>query len=34
VKEMEIDILVDMMGHTTDSRTVVFARRRAPIQVN
>ena len=29
-----IDILVDINGHTKDSRTLVFARRPAPIQVN
>ena len=29
-----IDILVDINGHTKDSRTPVFARRPAPIQVN
>ncbi len=29
-----IDILVDVNGHTRDSRTAVFARRPAPIQVN
>jgi len=34
VKDMEIDILVDLMGYTTDSRTGVFARRPSPIQVN
>jgi predicted O-linked N-acetylglucosamine transferase (SPINDLY family) len=34
VKELEIDILVDLMGYTTDSRTGVLARRAAPIQVN
>ena len=34
VKELEIDILVDLMGYTTDSRTGVLARRVAPIQVN
>jgi len=30
----EIDILVDVNGHTRDARTAVFARRPAPIQVN
>ena len=34
VKELEIDILVDLMGFTTGSRTGIFARRCAPIQVN
>ena len=29
-----IDILVDINGHTKDSRTLVFARHAAPIQVN
>src|SRR5215469_11570014 len=29
-----IDILVDVNGHTKDSRTGVFARHAAPIQVN
>jgi protein O-GlcNAc transferase len=34
VKEAEIDILVDLMGFTGDSRKGIFARRSAPIQVN
>jgi predicted O-linked N-acetylglucosamine transferase (SPINDLY family) len=34
VKELEIDILVDLMGFTKDSRTSILARRSAPIQVN
>jgi predicted O-linked N-acetylglucosamine transferase (SPINDLY family) len=34
VKELELDILVDLMGFTRDSRTGIFARRSAPIQVN
>ena len=29
-----IDILVDVNGHTRDSRTAIFARRPAPVQVN
>jgi predicted O-linked N-acetylglucosamine transferase (SPINDLY family) len=34
VRSSELDILVDLMGFTTDSRTGIFARRPAPIQVN
>ena len=34
VREMEIDIAVDLMGFTWGSRTSIFARRPAPIQVN
>ena len=34
VKSSEVDILVDLMGFTSDSRTGIFARRVAPIQVN
>ncbi|SHK35404.1 Predicted O-linked N-acetylglucosamine transferase, SPINDLY family [Bradyrhizobium lablabi] len=33
LKSLEIDIAVDLMGFTTDSRTGIFARRPAPIQV-
>jgi predicted O-linked N-acetylglucosamine transferase (SPINDLY family) len=34
VRSSEVDILVDLMGFTTDARTDIFARRAAPIQVN
>jgi protein O-GlcNAc transferase len=34
IKSSEIDILVDLMGFTGGSRTRVFSRRPAPIQVN
>jgi protein O-GlcNAc transferase len=34
VKTLQIDILVDLMGFTTNSRTGILARRSAPIQVN
>jgi predicted O-linked N-acetylglucosamine transferase (SPINDLY family) len=34
IAEDGIDILVDVNGHTRDSRTALFARRPAPIQVN
>jgi predicted O-linked N-acetylglucosamine transferase (SPINDLY family) len=34
IKELEIDILVDLMGFTEGSRTNVLARRPAPIQIN
>jgi predicted O-linked N-acetylglucosamine transferase (SPINDLY family) len=33
-KTFEIDILIDLMGFTTDSRTGILARRPAPIQVS
>ncbi len=34
IRESEIDILVDLKGFTTNSRTSILARRPAPIQVN
>jgi protein O-GlcNAc transferase len=34
VRSSEVDILVDLMGFTAESRTGVFARRPAPIAVN
>ena len=34
IRSMEVDILVDLMGFTGDSRTSICARRSAPIQVN
>jgi protein O-GlcNAc transferase len=34
VRQLEIDILVDLAGHTEGSRLGVFGRRAAPIQVN
>ena len=34
IRDDRIDILVDLNGHTKDSRTAVFARRPAPIAVN
>ena len=33
-RKLEIDIAVDLMGHTQDSRTTIFAMRAAPVQVN
>jgi predicted O-linked N-acetylglucosamine transferase (SPINDLY family) len=34
VRSLEIDIAVDLMGFTTDSRTGIFARRPAPVQAH
>ncbi len=34
LRELEIDIAVDLKGHTTDARTGILAHRPAPIQVN
>jgi predicted O-linked N-acetylglucosamine transferase (SPINDLY family) len=34
IREMEIDIVVDLAGYTADSRTDVLAYRPAPVQVN
>lgn len=34
VRDLEIDIAVDLAGHTQSSRTNIFAHRPAPIQVN
>jgi protein O-GlcNAc transferase len=33
-REMEIDIAIDLKGFTRDSRTGIFARRAAPLQIN
>jgi protein O-GlcNAc transferase len=34
IRSSEVDMLVDLMGFTADSRTGIFARRAAPTQVN
>jgi predicted O-linked N-acetylglucosamine transferase (SPINDLY family) len=34
VRDLEIDIAIDLGGHTQDARTGIFAHRAAPIQVN
>src|SRR3977135_4431885 len=34
MREMEIDIAIDLNGYTGDSRTAILAQRPAPIQVN
>jgi protein O-GlcNAc transferase len=34
LETLEVDIAVDLMGHTLDSRTAILAHRSAPIQVN
>lgn len=33
-RKKELTIAVDLMGHTTDSRTTVFSKRIAPVQIN
>jgi protein O-GlcNAc transferase len=34
MREMEVDIAVDLGGYTSDTRTEIFAHRPAPVQVN
>jgi protein O-GlcNAc transferase len=34
IRELEIDLLIDLKGFTQDARTGIFARRPAPVQVN
>ena len=34
VRRLEIDLAVDLMGHTLDARVGIFARRPAPVQVS
>ncbi len=34
IRRLEIDIVVDLKGHTQNARFDIFARRAAPIQVN
>lgn len=34
IRDMEVDIAVDLAGYTADSRADIFARRPAPVQVN
>lgn len=34
MREMEVDVAVDLAGYTADSRTDIFAHRPAPVQVN
>lgn len=34
IRDMEVDIVVDLGGYTSDTRTDIFAHRPAPVQVN
>jgi protein O-GlcNAc transferase len=34
IRDLEIDIAVDLMGHTSNSRTAILAHRPAPVRIN
>ena len=34
IRQLEVDIAIDLMGFTEGSRTDIFAQRAAPIQIN
>ena len=34
MRELEVDIAIDLMGYTQGNRTNIFAQRAAPVQVN
>ena len=34
IRDLEIDIVIDLMGHTSNSRAAILAQRPAPVQIN